>query len=705
MEKKDLVPWGEVIYYLKTAAFSPQQRGDLLIRALQELRITLPAVGTALIWPGQESKVPWKVYYAGTRPQSIQRWLTARIGSSLDATIGVLQHDLSSLSDMPFPHLIPLQPTPPFSDGLWIVWATHSPLSRGANDCLERVRQVLEALIEVESSEEQYFSSSSPLQDQALIEAIAQGDTHALAVFLGLTRLIGKADFTFWGRAYKDVIEITAHSGAKEQGFGFAVPHGRGAGGRIAAYGLPILVVEDYRNCPYRDPSISHLVDREQVRSAIAVPVCYTRGQENSRGVGAVLYVTHRTPKPFSLFERLLVQRLARQIEPLPPVNRPTAFLSPGLEDLSNKKASWYDLILHANRIENLETWIDQFIKGTIIVTDNDGHPYVHAHTEQLYQMRSAFDKPKDGVQVLSLKAPGISLPGQVYLRSSIPLPPHDWPDFFVDLVMACNLIITRMEQAHDHLTRQREQWLQALLQELPQVSQDGYRLGLPIEKGQLWVIAWSSQKKPAKQSARKRMFAENIVLDHLKSPLLFFGDDIGVILLEEHVQQLPSTLHNALLTQNAPHPLWIVYGARYHSLQDLKTMLTHSIGLAQKARREGHSEYLLDVQTPGLESLLDNPRLAEDLNRFATRLLAPLLEHDRAKGTDLTTTFVLAQTLGSVQAVAEELDMHVNTIRYRLHKVEDILGIERASPKERTAWALASFVWRSSHRLEQTAL
>src|SRR5262249_43977987 len=135
-----------------------------------------------------------------------------------------------------------------------------------------------------------------------------------------------------------------------------------------------------------------------------------------------------------------------------------------------------------------------------------------------------------------------------------------------------------------------------------------------------------------------------------------------------------------------------------------LKIVLTHNISLAQKVRREARSDYLLDMQTPGLESLLVNPRLTEDLRTFATRLLAPLLEYDRSKSTDLTTTFVLAQTLGSAQAVGDELGVHVNTIRYRLHKVEDILGIEQASPKERTAWAFASFIWTSFHQIEQQA-
>ena len=130
----------------------------------------------------------------------------------------------------------------------------------------------------------------------------------------------------------------------------------------------------------------------------------------------------------------------------------------------------------------------------------------------------------------------------------------------------------------------------------------------------------------------------------------------------------------------------------------DLNTLLTHSISLARKARHEAHSEYLLDTQTPGLESLVTNPKLTEELRNFATRLLTPLLEYDKSKGTDLTTTFVLAQMLGSTQAVSEELGVHVNTIRYRLHKAEDILGTEEASPKERIAWGFASFIWMSFH-------
>jgi len=704
MEKKDHIAEDYAIHHLKAAALFPQRRGEMIARALQELLVCLPAVGTALIWPCQGRNVPWKVYYAGTRPESIRRWLAARLDCSLDATVGVLQQDLSKLSDMPFSHLIRLQPAIPiFPAGLWIVWTPLSALSSFINDYLENFRQTLEALIEVENLEKHYFASTSPLSDRDLIKALGQGTPDALSAFLGFTSLIGRAEFTAWGQAYQDVIETTNQLGAKQNGFGFSIPRGEGVHGRVITPGSQIITVKDYRNSSYRHPSVSDIVDDEQVRSMCALPIHTRQRDEKSGDIAGILYVARRTVKPFSLAEQLVMQRLARLLEPLPPLTRPPSFLSPGLPSIPDQKAAWYKLILHANRIENLEIWIGQFIKGTIIVTDSDERPYTPTHKEQLEHLRASFDNSADGVQVIALDAPDVLLPGKVYLRSAIALPPASWPDFFADLVVACNLIIGRMEQARDHLARQREQWLHALLQEklLPQISQEGYRLGLPVEEGQLWVIAWPSQRLLTRRAIRQRMLVENTVLDQLRNPLLFFGDDIGVILLDKGANPQPTKLREALLAQFAPHPLWIAYGAYYHSLHDLKILLTHSISQAQEARRKEKSEYLLDLQAPGLESLLTNPSLTEDLRTFAIKLLTPLLEYDKSKGTDFTTTFVLAQTLGSTQAVSEELGLHVGTIRYRLRKAEDILGIEGSSPspKERNSWVLASFIWMRSQQ------
>lgn len=693
-----------VTHYLKTAALLPQEREEMIARALQQMLVSIPVSGTAIIWPYPNRKVSWKVYYAGVKRASMHRWLSARLTPSLDAMIGALQQDVLHLPDMPPALFIRLHTSPASACGLWIIWPALSseiPLTEGGFAWIERVRKTLEALLEVEDREKQYFSTSSPLYDRELIEALAHGDPHALFAFLSLTRVVAKADFTFWARAYQDVVEITSHLGAKQGGFGFTLARGHGVGGRVAAYGMPI--VGDYRNSPYRDPSVCDIVDSEQVRSGLALPVRYQTAPDNSAHVAAVLYATRRTTTHFSLAECLLAQRLVHLIEPLPLEVRSPAFTLPATRQLTDHKAAWYDIMLHADRIETVETWIGQIIKGTAIITDNRGKPYVFAHNERLEQIKACPGGETPVAQILSLAAPGVHQPGQIYLSPSISLPPGQWPDFFSDLVMACNMVIARVEQAQDTLDRRREQWLRALLKGQPSqhIEQDGYRLGLPVEGGQLWTLAWPPQTIQATRATHKRMIAENVVLDILKSPLIFFDDEIAVVLLHEQVSHSPSKVRDALLKHCCAQPLWIVFGARYHSFHDLKMTLTHTIKLAQKARVEESGEYLLDIYAFGLDSLLENPRLIEELDAFARKLLAPLIEYDTVNGSHLTETFVMARTLGSTQAAADQLGVHVNTIRYRLHRAEDILGMEQASPKEQTAMSLAAFTWQRFHAVK----
>jgi hypothetical protein len=694
--------WMAVTENLRTAALVPEQRDDLLASALQQLLSALPAAATALIWPCPHKKLPWKIYYAGARRNAMLRWLSARLDASIETMLGVLQQELTSgLPDMPVPLLLPLRISQSSPRAIWIVWsepATQPVPSTAEIDWLEHVRLNLEALLEVEDKEEQYFSTSSPLYDPELIEAVSHGDKHALSAFLGLARVVAKADFTFWARAYQDVVEITSHLGAKHRGFGFTIPRGHGVGGRVAVYGKPI--VGDYRNSPYREPSVCDLIDDEQVRSGLALPIHYHTPDSSSAHVAAVLYVTRRSTTHFSVAERLLAQRLTGLIEPIPLEIRPSSFYMPNARHLPEHKTDWHDIVLHANRVESVEAWASYLIKGEAIVTDANDRPYVFARSQQLEQLRVSC---QGQMQVLSLAAPGVQAPGKVYLCPSIPLPPHSWPDFFADLIVACNLVITRMEQAQDTLGRQREQWIRSLLKgkSLQYVEQDGYRLGLPVEHGQVWILAWPVGSIQATKSTRKRAIAESVVLDSLKSPLTFIDDDMAVVFVDGPGAQPPSKVRDALLKHCGAQPLWIVHGARYRSLSEMRMTLTQTITLAQKARRENFAEYLLDIYTFGLDSLLENPRLTEDLEAFARKLLAPLLEYDTAYGSRLTETFVLAQTLGSAQAVADQLSVHVNTIRYRLHRAEEILSTEQVSPKERTARALAAFIWTRFHTSE----
>jgi hypothetical protein len=123
--------WTSVTHSLETAVLLPQHHDEMISCALQHMLTSLPAVGTALIWLCPTRKVLWKVYSVGSKRQGMHRWLTSRLHPSLDATTGVLQHDLTHhLSDTPSHILIRLNPRPSSPGGLWILWADPSSLPK-----------------------------------------------------------------------------------------------------------------------------------------------------------------------------------------------------------------------------------------------------------------------------------------------------------------------------------------------------------------------------------------------------------------------------------------------------------------------------------------------------------------------------------------------------------------------------------------------
>lgn len=195
-------------------------------------------------------------------------------------------------------------------------------------------------------------------------------------------------------------------------------------------------------------------------------------------------------------------------------------------------------------------------------------------------------------------------------------------------------------------------------------------------------------------------MLAEDAVLDRLGSPLISFGDGIGVLLLKEGARgERPATVRDELLSFFGPAPLWLVHGAAYDdaSPNTLKDALLRTVRAAGRVRDENAERYVSEVGGWGLDGLLENPKLSRDLGDFANNLLAPLLLHDENAGSRLTETFCLVLTSGSDEA-AKRLFVHPNTVRYRMRRANQVLGRDPDSPKERTVMSLAAFIWSRHH-------
>lgn len=84
------------------------------------------------------------------------------------------------------------------------------------------------------------------------------------------------------------------------------------------------------------------------------------------------------------------------------------------------------------------------------------------------------------------------------------------------------------------------------------------------------------------------------------------------------------------------------------------------------------------------------------ELRRYCDELLGPLIRHDRVRGTDLVRT--LDQYLRnerSIAATARDLAIHYNTLRYRLRRIDDLVGGLDRRPGSRLGLELALHAWK----------
>lgn len=681
--------------YLEQAALDFERRSAALDRALEAITHDFAAAGTVLLRPRVDGMASWQSKYVGARDKDMRRWLSSRLETSPEDADVVFAEKPSCLAETK-PVLFPLHPQAPPLRGLWIMWL-HEDLDPSlAAEGMERFRQGLETLVEVEYEERLYFRDGSDPLDSGLAQALKNRDSQGLPALLALARRISDADFTYWGGVRDNLLEVDWHLGAKSTGFGFELPVAQGVGGRAFAR-TEALTISDYRNCQYRYPGVSDVADEEEVRSVLAVPV-----RSSTPDTGAVLFAVRRTVTPFSNAQCLLLRRLSSRIEPLPALWPAPRHLSISSADyLRVKRSELREALLHSNQVQDVESWLEQLIKGPAILVDREERPYVLSNTDRFERLQQSSEGEGASPRVIPLvETEANSERGYLYMWPSVGLPLTGWPDVLNDTAATLNIIIDRTEQAYDRLDHQRSQWLRGVTEGRtgPQSRREGNRLGLPIDRGEVWAFAWSQETIRDTERTRLKMLAENVVLDQLGSPLVVLEDGIGVSLLKGQVRREPSVVRNELLKHLALAPLWLVHGAAYDSFDGLRSALLQTIRMANSVRQEGDERYVSEVNRQGLDSLLENLKIEEQLTAFATDLLAPLSAYDKNTGSQLTETFCLTLTLGSFEEVANRFHVHTNTVRYRVRRAEQILGVNPDLPKDRTATNLAAFVWIRRH-------
>ena len=99
----------------------------------------------------------------------------------------------------------------------------------------------------------------------------------------------------------------------------------------------------------------------------------------------------------------------------------------------------------------------------------------------------------------------------------------------------------------------------------------------------------------------------------------------------------------------------------------------------------------MVDAAGLGSVELLLATAPAEARRAFRASLLSPLLDYDADHGTELVRTLrVFLDCSGSWTKAAEAMFVHVNSLRYRMRRVEELTGRDLGSLADQAALLLA---------------
>jgi DNA-binding PucR family transcriptional regulator len=108
-------------------------------------------------------------------------------------------------------------------------------------------------------------------------------------------------------------------------------------------------------------------------------------------------------------------------------------------------------------------------------------------------------------------------------------------------------------------------------------------------------------------------------------------------------------------------------------------------------SRRAGMRSRMTSYRSLGAFRLLLEVQSPEALRGFVTELLGPLLEYAQSRETPLLETLeALAAARWVRRAASRELGIHINSMSYRLERIETLTGLSLDDPETRVAIAIA---------------
>ncbi|HET7726361.1 MAG TPA: helix-turn-helix domain-containing protein [Candidatus Limnocylindrales bacterium] len=198
-----------------------------------------------------------------------------------------------------------------------------------------------------------------------------------------------------------------------------------------------------------------------------------------------------------------------------------------------------------------------------------------------------------------------------------------------------------------------------------------------------------STPDSPSRGTARPlAAIRERLAIRHPGSIAAVHGGAIVVLATRDRggpddPRALADDLRRALEALAIPGPVTIALGVRCEQPDDYPRAYRETREALELMVRLGRAGTTIGVRELGPYALLLRATSRDDLEAFARRTLEPLLAYERAHGGELLRTLRVHLEEDRVQRrTAARCFVHVNTVVYRLRRIEELLGISLDDPQ-----------------------
>src|SRR5699024_1008683 len=192
--------------------------------------------------------------------------------------------------------------------------------------------------------------------------------------------------------------------------------------------------------------------------------------------------------------------------------------------------------------------------------------------------------------------------------------------------------------------------------------------------------------------SKDKKQHGQNVILFTMK------GNVFQVIVSEQlferknmSIKQYAKELLN--LVTGKHHAIYVGVGEKTTSIHDFSKLMDEAKKAVELAKFQYNESKVAYTSELGHMSLLLNARKPEQLNQYAYEKLKPLIDYDEHNDSSLLyTLYNYSQNEFNLHKTARKIHISISGMRYRIQKIEELLGKDLADSNFRFEIQLALY-------------